>query len=119
MTPGIASLNPGLMSEQPSRAAGLHAGGVKEISPRRAKRSEPPGVGESLEKRTPEACEEKLCVQRFDQIAMRICSSCLGSALSERGPVGMPLSCRRYATMSAYCLRESLPGLSSGMVVRR
>ena len=32
MTPGIASLNPGLMSEQPFRAAGLHAGGVKEIS---------------------------------------------------------------------------------------
>ena len=34
MTPGIASLNPGLMSLQPFRAAGLHAGGVKEISPR-------------------------------------------------------------------------------------
>ena len=34
MTPGIASLNPGLMSAQPFRAAGLHAGGVKEISPR-------------------------------------------------------------------------------------
>ena len=34
MTPGIASLNPGLMSVQPFRAAGLHAGGVKEISPR-------------------------------------------------------------------------------------
>ncbi len=33
MTPGIASLNPGLMSSQPFRAAGLHAGGVKEISP--------------------------------------------------------------------------------------
>ena len=33
MTPGIASLNPGLMSAQPFRAAGLHAGGVKEISP--------------------------------------------------------------------------------------
>ena len=30
MTPGIASLNPGLMSSQPFRAAGLHAGGVKE-----------------------------------------------------------------------------------------
>jgi len=30
----IASLNPGLMSAQPFRAAGLHAGGVKEISPR-------------------------------------------------------------------------------------
>ena len=52
MTPGIASLNPGLMSEQPFRAAGLHAGGVKEISPRCAKRSEPPGVGEIVEKRT-------------------------------------------------------------------
>ena len=38
MTPGIASLNPGLMSSQPFRAAGLHAGGG--------------------EKRTPEACEE-------------------------------------------------------------
>jgi len=35
------------MSAQPFRAAGLHAGGVKEISPRWAKRSEPPGVGES------------------------------------------------------------------------
>jgi len=34
VTPGIASLNPGLMSAQPFRAAGLHAGGVKEISPR-------------------------------------------------------------------------------------
>jgi len=34
VTPGIASLNPGLMSSQPFRAAGLHAGGVKEISPR-------------------------------------------------------------------------------------
>ena len=34
LTPGIASLNPGLMSSQPFRAAGLHAGGVKEISPR-------------------------------------------------------------------------------------
>ena len=45
LTPGIASLNPGLMSVQPFRAAdlhvraafraaGLHAGGVKEISPR-------------------------------------------------------------------------------------
>jgi len=34
LTPGIASLNPGLMSAQPFRAAGLHAGGVKEISPR-------------------------------------------------------------------------------------
>ena len=34
VTPGIASLNPGLMSVQPFRAAGLHAGGVKEISPR-------------------------------------------------------------------------------------
>jgi len=34
ITPGIASLNPGLMSEQPFRAAGLHAGGVKEFSPR-------------------------------------------------------------------------------------
>ena len=33
MTPGIASLNPGLMSAQPFRA-GLHAGGVQEISPR-------------------------------------------------------------------------------------
>ncbi len=33
MTPGIASLNPGLMSLQPFRAAGLHAEGVKEISP--------------------------------------------------------------------------------------
>ena len=31
VTPGIASLNPGLMSVQPFRAAGLHAGGVKEI----------------------------------------------------------------------------------------
>jgi len=29
MTPGIASLNPGLMSEEPFRAAGLHAGGVR------------------------------------------------------------------------------------------
>ena len=28
MTPGIASLNPGLMSAQPFRAAGLHAGSV-------------------------------------------------------------------------------------------
>ena len=34
MTPGIASLNPGLMFAQPFRAAGLHARGVKEISPR-------------------------------------------------------------------------------------
>ena len=34
VTPGIASLNPGLVSSQPFRAAGLHAGGVKEISPR-------------------------------------------------------------------------------------
>ena len=34
MTPAIASLNPGLMSLQPFRAAGLHAGGVKESSPR-------------------------------------------------------------------------------------
>ena len=34
MTPGIASLSPGLMSAQPFRAAGLHAVGVKEISPR-------------------------------------------------------------------------------------
>jgi hypothetical protein len=34
VTPGIASLNPGLLSLQPFRAAGLHAGGVKEISPR-------------------------------------------------------------------------------------
>ena len=32
MTPGIASLNPGLMSEQPYRAAGLHAGGVKKLA---------------------------------------------------------------------------------------
>ena len=36
MTPGIASLNPGLMSAQPFRAAGLHAGGVKAISQRTA-----------------------------------------------------------------------------------
>jgi hypothetical protein len=34
VTPGIASLNPGLMSLQPFWAAGLHAEGVKEISPR-------------------------------------------------------------------------------------
>jgi hypothetical protein len=34
VTPGIALLNLGLMSAQPFRAAGLHAGGVKEISPR-------------------------------------------------------------------------------------
>jgi hypothetical protein len=34
VTPGIASLNPGLMSMQPFRAAGLHARGVKEVSPR-------------------------------------------------------------------------------------
>jgi len=27
VTPGIASLNPGLMSAQPFRAASLHAGG--------------------------------------------------------------------------------------------
>jgi hypothetical protein len=34
MSPGFAPLNPGLMSEQPFVAAGLHAEGVKEISPR-------------------------------------------------------------------------------------
>ena len=33
MTPGIASLNPGLMSVQPFRAAGFHAGGVNGNQP--------------------------------------------------------------------------------------
>ena len=33
VTPGIASLDPGLVSVQPFRAAGLHAVGVKEITP--------------------------------------------------------------------------------------
>ncbi len=46
MTPGIASLNPGLLSSQPFRAAGLHAGGVKEISPRWLATLRSPGVGE-------------------------------------------------------------------------
>ena len=34
MTPGIASLNPGLMSVQPFGLLVCSAGGVKEISPR-------------------------------------------------------------------------------------
>ena len=33
MTPGMASLNPGLISVQALSGCSLHAGGVKEISP--------------------------------------------------------------------------------------
>ena len=51
------------MSSQPFRAAGLHAGGVKEISPRCASVASHRGLV-NREKRTPEACEEKLAVQQ-------------------------------------------------------